>query len=313
MFDILLSLLGGLILFLFALSNLSHVLKQILGESAQKWIIRFTDKTWSAVATGIVTTILLESSSAVIIIGIVFINAHLLNLKQAMGIILGANIGTTASSQLMAINIAKFSPILLLVGFLVISIAKSRTKIHWGQAIVYFGLLFFGLYTMENAIEPLKSNNVFMHWLKHTENPISGAIMGAAITLIIQSSSATVGMALILIKKGLLTLTGGIAIMLGAELGTCSDTLLATVNGNRTAVKAGLFHLIFNLFSITLGLIFFHPFVRFIQHISGNSAIEQKLATAHIVFNLSGVLIFVWFLPLFLRILNRAIPDKNTI
>jgi phosphate:Na+ symporter len=109
---------------------------------------------------------------------------------------------------------------------------------------------------MENAVEPLKDEPYFLEWLKKTENPLTGSLIGAFVTLIIQSSSATMGMAIILSKKGLLSLAGGIAVMLGAELGTCSDTLLATIKGSRQAIKTGLFHLLFNFFSIVLGLIF---------------------------------------------------------
>ena len=166
---------------------------------------------------------------------------------------------------------------------------------------------------MENAVEPLKNEQFFLDWLKKTENPIAGALIGAFVTLIIQSSSATVGMAIILSKKGLLGLGGGIAVMLGAELGTCSDTLLATIKGSRQALKTGLFHLIFNFLSITLGLICFYPFLNLIESISKNAPIERALANAHMVFNILGVLIFVWTIPLFEKILNKFLPDKPII
>ena len=129
------------------------------------------------------------------------------------------------------------------------------------------------------------------------------------VTLIIQSSSATVGMAIILAKKGLLGLAGGIAVMLGAELGTCSDTLLATIRGSRQAVKTGLFHLVFNVLSIALGLLFFQPFVSLVAHLGRAIPVERSVANAHLLFNFGGVLVFVWFLPLFERWFDRCLPD----
>jgi phosphate:Na+ symporter len=241
---------------------------------------------------GIVVTTLLDSSSAVIIITIVFVNSKILTFRQAMGIVLGANIGTTISSQIIAMDIGKYSPILLVIGFMYLIIAKTERMSNTGKVILYFGVLFFGLFTMENAVEPLKDEAFFADWLRKTENPLMGAVVGAVVTLIIQSSSATVGMAIILSKKGLLSLGGATAVMLGAELGTCSDTLIATINGSRAAIKTGLFHLTFNLLSIIIGLIIFYPFVTLVSYISGDAPIERAVANAHMLFNIIGVLIF---------------------
>ena len=227
-----------------------------------------------------------------------------------MGIVLGANVGTTMSSQIIAMDVGKYSPFLLLIGFVLLFISKSEKVNNTGKIILYFGVLFFGLFTMENAVEPLRNEPYFLEWLKKTENPILGALIGAIVTLIIQSSSATVGMAIILSKKGLIGLAGGIAVMLGAELGTCSDTLLATIKGSRQAIKTGVFHLLFNIFSIILGLILFYPFLNFIEFIGKNAPIERSVANAHMIFNISGVLIFMWTIPLFEKGLNKLIPEK---
>ena len=310
MTEILLSVIAGLVLFLFAVNSLSETIKNALGDNASKSIQRFTSNTFSSLIVGIVATTLLDSSSAVIIITIVLVNSKLLTFKQAMGIVLGANIGTTVSSQIIAMDFGKYSPIFLLIGFILLFIAKSEKISNIGKSILYFGVLFFGLYTMENAVEPLKDEAFFAEWMKKTESPVLGAIIGAIVTLVIQSSSATVGMAIILSKKGILSLTGGIAIMLGAELGTCSDTLLATIRGSRQALKTGLFHVSFNLISIILGLVLFYPFVDLVKYISTGASIERSLANAHMLFNILGVLIFVWTIPIFEKVLNKALPDK---
>jgi phosphate:Na+ symporter len=310
MTEIILSVIAGLVLFLFAVNSLSETIKNALGDNASKSIQRYTSNTFSSLIVGIVATTLLDSSSAVIIITIVLVNSNLLTFKQAMGIVLGANIGTTVSSQIIAMDFGKYSPLFLLIGFILLFIAKSEKVSNIGKSILYFGVLFFGLYTMENAVEPLKDEAFFAEWMKKTESPVLGAIIGAVVTLIIQSSSATVGMAIILSKKGILSLTGGIAIMLGAELGTCSDTLLATIKGSRQALKTGLFHVSFNLISIILGLILFYPFVDIVKYISTGASIERSVANAHMLFNILGVLIFVWTIPIFEKVLNKALPDK---
>lgn len=313
MVEVILALIGGLVLFLYGVNSLSGHIQSVLGENAKNIILRFTSNTIYSVITGVVVTAILDSSSAVIIITIVFVNANLLELRQAMGVVLGANIGTTISSQIIALDFGKYSPIFLLIGFIFILVAKSAQLNNTGKAILYFGVLFFGLFTMENAVEPLKDSPVFIEWLKQTEKPLSGALIGALVTLVIQSSSATVGMAIILTKKGLLSLTGGITVMLGAELGTCSDTLLATIKGTKAALKTGLFHLFFNISSILLGLLLFTPFSNLVTYISVNASLERSLANAHMLFNALGVLSFVWFIPLAEKLLNKFIPDKRLV
>jgi phosphate:Na+ symporter len=310
MTEIVLSIIAGLVLFLFAVTNLSETLKSALGENANVWIKKYTSNSFSSLLVGIVVTTLLDSSSAVIIITIVLVNSQILTFKQAMGIVLGANIGTTVSSQIIALDVGKYSPIFLLIGFILLFIAKSEKLTNIGKTILYFGVLFFGLFTMENAVEPLKDEAFFTEWMKKTENPIAGAIIGAIVTLVIQSSSATVGMAIILSKKGLISLTGGIAVMLGAELGTCSDTLLATIKGSKQALKTGLFHVIFNLLSIMIGLILFYPFVELVKTISTGASVERAVANAHMLFNIFGVLVFIWTIPFFEKTLNKILPDK---
>lgn len=311
MTEIILSIIAGLVLFLFAVNNLSDSIKLIIGDKANIWIKKFTSNTLSSILVGLVVTTLLDSSSAVIIITIVLVNSKILKLKQSMGIVLGANIGTTFSSQIIAMDIGKYSPILLLLGFILLFISKSDRINNIGKVILYFGVLFFGLFTMENAVEPLKNEVFFAEWMHKTEIPIIGALIGAVVTLVIQSSSATVGMAIILGKKGLLSLAGAIAVMLGAELGTCSDTLIATINGSREALKTGLFHLTFNIISIILGLLLFYPFVNLVQIVSKNAPIERTIANAHMLFNLLGVLLFVWSIPMFEKFLNKLLPDLN--
>jgi phosphate:Na+ symporter len=308
--QVILSVLAGLVLFLYAVHHLSETIQKVLGERARQWILRFTGKSWQALLTGIIVTTLLDSSSAVIIITIVFVNAGAMSFRNAMGVVLGANIGTTVSSQLIALDIASYSPILLALGFVLLLASRSERVGNTGRIIMFFGILFFGLFTMEEAVEPLRAYPEFQQMLDRTKDPLTGALTGAFITLIIQSSSATVGMAIILTKKGILSLGGAIAVMLGAELGTCSDTLLATIKGTRQALKTGLFHLIFNLCSILLGLILFQPFTDLVLRTGNPAHPEHLVANAHMLFNTCGVLLFWGSIPIFERVLNKILPDK---
>lgn len=308
--EIILLLAGGLGLFLYAINNLSGILKDLLGDRARKLLGRFTRNLFTGILSGIVITLILDSSSAVIIMTIILVNSGALTFRQAIGIVMGANIGTTFSSQLIALDIGRFSPIAMFIGLLLSMLAKSERVSKSGRVILYFGILFFGLFTMETAVEPLKSDSRFAEWMIALENPVRGSLVGALVTLIIQSSSATVGMVITLAKKGLITLAGSIAVMLGAELGTCSDTLLATIRGSRQAIRTGVFHLFFNVTSIVIGLACFPLYLGLIEYISGNASLEQKVANAHMLFNAFGVILFLPFTRYVEKLMVKWIPDK---
>lgn len=309
--EIILSILGGLGLFLFAVTSLSKVLKDLLGDRTRKLVEKFVSNIFSAIITGTIITVLLDSSSAVIILTIVLVNAKVLTFRQAIGIVMGANIGTTFSSQLIAFDIGKFSPIPIFIGLVFTFFSKNENISNGARALLYFGILFFGLYTMERSVEPLRDNDFFTELMESLNNPIKGAGIGTFVTIVIQSSSATVGIVITLAKKGLIELPAAIAVMIGAELGTCADTLLATIGSSRQALKTGMFHLVFNIVSITVGLICFPLFVKLVLTISGNASLQQQVATSHMLFNVLGVIVFFPFIGLIEKMLNRLLPDKT--
>lgn len=309
--SIILSLIGGLTLFLYALHYLSDGLKSVAGGKLQHYLDKFTNNLFSGIASGTIITILLDSSSAVIIMTIALVKSRALTFRQAIGIVMGANIGTTISSQIIALDVGKYSSILMAVGFLLLMLAKKRFTKNIGRVLLGFGLIFFGLYVIEESVAPLRQNPRFADWMQTLENPINGVGIGALVTLIIQSSSATVGMIIALGAKKLITITAGIAVMLGAELGTCSDTLLASIGRSRQAVKTGIFHLLFNVITIILALIFFTPFVQLVSAISGNAPLERQIANAHVLFNCLGVVLFIPVVPLAERLLNQVIQEKQ--
>jgi phosphate:Na+ symporter len=305
-------LIGGLTLFLYAITRLSEVMNAIFSDNATRIIQQYTSNLYVAILLGTFLTVLLGSSSAVIILVIVFINAESLSFKNAIGLIMGANIGTTVSSQLIALDIGAYAIYPLFVGLLFEIFVKNKQWKQFGRFLFYFGMLFFGLFLMEQSVSPLRDSEMFPRWIARAEgNPLAGALIGGLTTVMIQSSSGTVGIAIVLGKQQLLSVAGGIAIMLGAELGTCSDTLIATLNGSRQALKAGLFHFSFNLITITIGLVTFHPFVAIVERISSTSDIGKIIANAHVSFNLLGVLLFVPFVHLMAKGLNKLIPEKQ--
>ena len=308
--EIILSVLGGLGLFLFAISNLSDTLKDVLGEKSKQWISKLTASLFTAIITGTIITVILDSSSAVIIMTIILVKTGTLTFRQSLGIVMGANIGTTFSSQIIALDIGQYSPIPIVGGLILSFIARSEKLSKTGKSILYFGILFFGLYTMERAVEPLRDDTRFVQWMTMLETPLRGVGVGAIVTIIIQSSSATVGMIITLAKKELLSLSAGIAVMLGSELGTCADTLLATIRSDRQSVKTGLFHLFFNIISISVGLLIFPWFVQLIEKISGNANLQQKIANAHMIFNIGGVLLFIPFVSVVEKLLDKLLPQK---
>jgi len=304
-------LLGGLGLFLYSIYKLSEILKSTFSEKAKEIIKKSAKYTLTTILLGTVLTILLDSSSAVIIMVIVFINSKVLTFRQSMGFILGANIGTTFSSKIIAMNVGQYSFIVFLVGLFLMLFIKNKKIKNISAAVMYFGMLFFGLYIIETSVLPLHDSELFTKWMASVENnAINGSLIGGLITLIIQSSSATVGMIIILGKQDIISLSAGLAIMLGAELGTCSDTLIATIRGSRQAIKAGLFHFIFSLVTIAIALLLFTPFVDLIKFISRSQDIGNQIANGHVLFNVLGVLICLPFLNQIEKVFNKLIPEK---
>ena len=304
-------IIAGLVLFLYALNKLSDHLKELSGDKMKKVLDKFTSNLFTGILTGLIVTVLLDSSSAVIIMAIALVNVHAMTFRQAMGVVMGANIGTTISSQIFALNIGEYAALPVAVGFLLMVMHKRKVYRDIGGIIFSFGLIFFGLYTMEEAVAPLKDSNYFISWMHSLDTTWKGVSTGAFVTLVIQSSSATVGMVIGLASQGLITFKASISVMLGAELGTCADTLVATIGRNRAAVRTGVFHLLFNIITITLGLIFLSAFTTLILSISGNASISQKIANAHMLFNTLGVIVLVPFVPLMERLMKKLVPAKT--
>jgi len=307
-----LSFLAGIVLFLYGVNRLAESLREIGDDRIKSLLARFTTNPLAGVATGTAATTILDSSSVTIIMTIALVSSGLLTFVQSLGVVMGANIGTTVSSQIIAFDLAKYAPIALVVGFLLLVVGKSDRIKHIGAIVLGFGLIFFGLETMGDAAEPLKEYQPFIDLMARMENPWFGVLVGALFTVLIQSSSATIGIVIVLASQGLITLPAGIGLMLGAEIGTCADTLVATIGRSAEAVRTGVFHLLFNIITVVVGVTFAAQLAQAAQYLAFGADVPRQIANAHMLFNVLGVLLFIGFTPFIARGLERLIPGRGS-
>jgi Na/Pi-cotransporter len=288
---IVLGLVAGLALFLYGVARLAEGMRVVAGERLRRLLARATTNRVTGVLTGTAVTAVLDSSSVTIIMVIALVDAGALTFVQSLGVILGANIGTTISSQLIALDVARYAPLALALGLAIGVLGHRRGSARTqqaGTALFGLGLVFFGLAQMGAAVEPLKASGRFAGGWPGWSARSSGWRPGAVTTLVIQSSSATLGIAITLASQGLLSLPAGVAVMLGAEIGTCADTLVATLGRSREALRAGVFHLAFNVATAAAGLALVGPLAGLARALGGDAA--RQIANAHVAFNVVGVL-----------------------
>lgn len=311
-FKITMSALAGLVLFIYGVSQLAKGLEDVAGDRMKSLVSKFTTNRFAGVLTGAVATTLLESSSVTIIMTIAMVSAGLLTFVESLGVVLGSNIGTTIGAQLISLNINLYAPIAMLTGALLQFIGRTDNQKSLGLILLGIGLLFFGLDVIDEAMRPFRDYQPFIDLMENLgRNTVLGALVGALFTVLIQSSSATVAIVITLASSGLVSLPAGIALMLGAEVGTCADTLVATIGRGRPALRTGIFHLLFNLTSATVGIIFAAQLAQFVQSFSGES-IGRQIANAQVIFNVLGVVLVIGFLPLIARALEKLIPDVES-
>jgi phosphate:Na+ symporter len=300
-----LHLISGVVVFLYGIHRTTESLKIIAGDSTKRVLHKFTKNTILGTLTGISTTAVLGSSSALIILVITSVDAQLLSFAQSLAVVMGANIGTTLTTQIIAFKLTDFTAVILLSGFLLILLGKSEKRLHLGTVILGIGLIFFGLEAMDDSMRPLHHYPPFIEIMKKLDSAWVGVLIGGLITVLIQASSATVAMAITLASQQMISMEAGIAIMLGAEIGTCSDTLLATIKRSRQALLTGIFHLCFNIITVILGLIFFSFLVQAVNAISSDANVAHKIANAHLLFNMLGTLLFLPFINLIASWLHK--------
>lgn len=300
---------GGLALFLYGVEILAESLKRTQGGRFQKLLERSSSNRIAGLGTGTAATVVLDSSSVTIVLLIALVDGGLIPFAKALPVILGANIGTTFSSQIFAWNVDTYAPVLIAAGLVWKALAKSDRAKDGAQILLGLGLVLFGLNIIGTAAEPLKEHPEIIAWLRQLENPWLGVLAGAVVTIAIQSSSAMMGIVITLAGGGLISLPAGIAIMLGAEIGTCADTLIATIGRSRSAVKAGLFHLGFNIVTVLIGIMLIDQLVAFGTATGGDTG--QRIANTHVLFNVAGALLVLPFVGAAARLLDRIVPDRS--
>ncbi|MEM9727321.1 MAG: Na/Pi symporter [Myxococcota bacterium] len=308
-----LGVLGGLAVFFFGVHEMTGGMRSAAGDRLQSILERFTKRRVSSVASGAVTTAVVGSSSIVTIMTVGLVSSGLLAFENSLGVVMGANIGTTVSSQVIALGLTEYSAVLLVVGAILRFLVRRGNAEAWGKATMGIGFVFLGLQQIEITMAPVRDWPPFIDAIAQMENPFFGILIGAAITAVIQSSSATMGVVIILAAQGAVTLPAGVAIMMGAELGTCVDTLLSTIGQTRGAVRTGVFQLFFNLFNVALLVGFTTQLAEVAQWMTPGydaSAVARQIANAHVMFNCMGVLVGLPFVPAAARVMTRLIPDR---
>lgn len=305
-----LALVAGLALFLLGMNSMGEGLENACGDKMKKILEKLTANKFIGVIVGMVITIVIQSSSATTVMVVGFVNAGMMTLSQAVWIIMGANIGTTITAQLIALDIGGIAPIFAIVGVIMIVFLKKPTVNEIGKIFCGFGILFIGMDMMSGAMSPLRDNETFKNLMTNFSNPIIGILVGAGFTAVIQSSSASVGILQALAESGAIELESAVFVLFGQNIGTCLTALLASMGTNRSAKRTTLIHFMFNIFGTilftTICLLF--PLTELIESVSKSPS--QEIANMHTLFNLGTTLLLLPLGSMLVKIAEKILPEK---
>lgn len=306
------TLLGGLALFLYGMNMMSRGLEAAAGNKMKAILEKLTSNRFLAVAVGALITAIIQSSSATTVMLVGFVNAGLMSLKNAVWVIMGANIGTTITGQLIALDIVAYAPLIAFIGVALITFIKNKKIDAYGEIIAGLGILFMGMEFMSNAMLPLRESQEFISIITNFENPLIGILVGAVFTAIIQSSSASVGILQALAISGVITLPSAIYVLFGQNIGTCITAVLASIGTNRNAKRTTLIHLLFNLIGTVIFVIISMttPFASFMQSLTPNNVAAQ-IANVHTVFNITTTIILLPFGYKLVDLTYKILPEKE--
>jgi phosphate:Na+ symporter len=315
-------LFGGLALFLYGMDKLGDALKVIAGDKMKSILAALSNKRFVGMISGAVTTGIVQSSSVTTVMLVGFVSAGLMTMSQSIGVIFGAKLGTTVTAQIVAFKVTKFALVLVAAGFFLSFIAKREKIRQWGATVMGLGLIFFGMAVMSKAMYPLRSFQPFVDLMGSMENPAAGMLVAALFTAVVQSSSATMGIVVVLAMQGLLTLEAGIALALGANIGTCMTAGLASIGKPREAVRVAVAHLIYSLAIAVVAL----PFLPLVADaaramspvadatLTGQDMlakeVPRQVANAHTIINGLAAFLFLPLTGFLARLVTRLVPDK---
>ncbi len=319
---IFMGLFGGLALFLFGMDKMSESLKLVAGNGMKTVLAKLTTNRFTGALAGAIVTAIIQSSSVTTVLVIGFISAQLMTLSQSIGVIMGANVGTTITAQIIAFQVTKYALLMVGLGFAMNLLSRHEKVRHYGDMILGLGLIFFGMQLMSEGASPLRSYQPFIETMKQMDRPLYGILLGTAFTAIVQSSSATTGIVIVLASQGFISLEAGIALIFGANVGTCVTALLAAIGKPREAVRAAVVHVIFNIGGVLLWFYFIPQLAAFVTQISpphsqamqgiGNMAANtpRQIANAHTLFNIANTLIFIWFTGPLASLVCWLVPER---
>ncbi len=313
---------GGLALFLYGMRQMTESLKVVAGSGMKTLLAKLTANRFSAALAGAIVTAVIQSSSVTTVLVVGFISAGLLNLSQAIGVILGANIGTTFTAQIIAFQVYKYGLLIIAAGFFTGALARHERVRQWGTVVMGLGLIFFGMELMSIATGPLRLWPPFIDMMQNMQNPMLAILLGAVFTALVQSSSATTGIVIVLASQGLITLESGIGLILGANVGTCITAFVSAIGRPREALQAAWVHVIFNVAGVLLWMFFITQLADAARILSPVSAAldadaraladtPRQIANAHTLFNVGNLLLFIWFTGPLGRVVNRLVPPRR--
>lgn len=309
--NILLGLFSGLALFLFGMEFMGDGLENAAGSRLKSFFDKAITNPFKGALVGTIVTAIIQSSSATTVMVVGFVNAGLMSLYQAVGVIMGANIGTTITGQLITFKIDDYIPLFIIIGAALILFMKQQNRKEIGKIIFGFGLLFMGLSTMKESMSPIAETTFFQDLIVALEgNMFLGILVGAIMTAVVQSSSASTAILLSLAATGAINLQVAIPILFGNNIGTCVTALLSSLNANKVAKKAAFIHLAFNL----IGTLIFLPFINLLSQIvvTIGGDIDRQIANAHTIFNIVNAALLLPFAGLFVKLANLALKDKES-
>jgi phosphate:Na+ symporter len=303
-------LIGGLGLFLFGMQLMASGMQKAAGDRLRRILEILTSKPIVAVFTGIVVTVLVQSSSTTTVMVVGFANAGLMTLAQAVGTILGANIGTTITAQIVSFKIHVLIYPAIGLGSVLNFFGKRRTYKYVGQAVLGFGILFLGMNTMSSALMPLRESPYFMSMMEtFGNNPLLGVLIGALFTAAVQSSSASTGLIIAMTMQNILSLNAAVALILGTNIGTCITAVLASIGASLAAKRAAVAHITFNVCGVLVALLLFRPFVELVAETGAD--ITRQTANAHTIFNVMNTLVVLPFFKYFVALVTYIVPGEE--
>ncbi|UTR14418.1 Na/Pi cotransporter family protein [Salipaludibacillus sp. LMS25] len=314
--DLLFMFFGGLAIFLFGIKYMGDGLQKVAGDKLRDILDKFTSNPVMGVIAGIVVTVLLQTSTGTTVLAIGLVNAGFMTLRQSIGVIMGANIGTTITAFIIGLKISDYALPIIAIGTFLIFFFKNKKANNFGQVFFGFGALFYGLNLMGEGLYPLRELEAFAELtVSMSDNPFLGVLIGTVFTVAVQSSSAAIGLLQQLFSQGALELDAALPVLFGDNIGTTITAILASIGASIAAKRAALTHVIFNVIGTILVLIIINPYIKMISYIQDVFSLnaEMTIAVAHGIFNFSNVLIQLPFVAVLALIVTKLIPGKETL